>query len=563
MLRILGRAAALALITGLCATIPTAGASSRVHTVPALTLPTHPDGLSRALASGRISPAKEALLRAQALFHPATVAAAYGPVAPSGGDATMILRDLAVRLDGLAPSDRKTAHAILARPSDSVDPLGNAWTVPEAGASPDCGPDICIHWASGTGGDAPDATDTTPANGIPDYVDQALAVAENVWSTEVGTMAYRAPLSDATSTNHGPDGKLDIYLTNLGPQGLYGYCTSDDPGLNTPGTFTGSAYCVVDNNYTEGIFQNHTPIQNLKVTLAHEFFHAVQFAYDIGEDTWLMEGTATWMEDQVYDGINDNRQYLQNSQLKYPWIPLDHSARCCFQYGSWIWFRFLSETMGPGVIQEIWDRADAAPGGPDDYSTQAISHVLAAHGTTFRKKFASFAVWNTDPAAALLRGQGRPLPDAGQFGQLRARPQEHQHRLAGGEAEAHEQHLRDLQAGPKRRPPRPPDGAVRRSSLRLRPRGPADGVFQVRRRRRQGLHAEPKRCRLAPGRVRPRSRRQGGADRGQRQHPLHLLEEIAVLVHGLAARRRPRLSVPRAHQLVHPSLQDQSIVFMD
>ena len=393
MRRILGRAAALALIAGLCAAIPTAGAAPRVHAASALTLPAHPDGLSRALAAGRISPAKEALLRAQALFHPARVAAVYGPVAHSGGDATIILRDLALRLDGLTATERGTADAILARPTDSGDPLGNAWTVPEATGSPDCGPNICIHWASGTGGDAPAATDTTPANGIPDYVDQALVIAENVWSTEVGTMGYRAPLSDVTSTNHGPDGKLDIYLTNLGPQ-LYGYCTTDDPGLATPGTFTASAYCVVDNNFTEPVFQNHTPIQNLKVTLAHEFFHAVQFAYDIGEDTWLMEGTATWMEDQVYDSINDNRQYLQNSQLKYPWIPLDHSANCCFQYGSWIWFRFLSETMGPGVIREIWNRADAAPGGPDDYSTQAISHVLAAHGTTFRKKFASFAVWN-------------------------------------------------------------------------------------------------------------------------------------------------------------------------
>jgi hypothetical protein len=393
MRRILGRAAALALIAGLCAAIPTAGAAPRVHAASALTLPAHPDGLSRALAAGRISPAKEALLRAQALFHPARVAAVYGPVAHSGGDATIILRDLALRLDGLTATERGTADAILARPTDSGDPLGNAWTVPEATGSPDCGPNICIHWASGTGGDAPAATDTTPANGIPDYVDQALVIAENVWSTEVGTMGYRAPLSDVTSTNHGPDGKLDIYLTNLGPQ-LYGYCTTDDPGLATPGTFTASAYCVVDNNFTEPVFQNHTPIQNLKVTLAHEFFHAVQFAYDIGEDTWLMEGTATWMEDQVYDSINDNRQYLQNSQLKYPWIPLDHSANCCFQYGSWIWFRFLSETIGPGVIQQIWNRADAAPGGPDDYSTQAISHVLAAHGTTFRKKFASFAVWN-------------------------------------------------------------------------------------------------------------------------------------------------------------------------
>ena len=125
MRRILGRAAALALIAGLCATIPTAGATSRAHTAPALTLPAHADGLSRALASGRITPAKEALLRAQALFRPARVAAVYGPIARTGGDATMILRDLAVRLDGLTPSDRRAAHAILARPTDPFNATNN------------------------------------------------------------------------------------------------------------------------------------------------------------------------------------------------------------------------------------------------------------------------------------------------------------------------------------------------------------------------------------------------------------------------------------------------------
>jgi hypothetical protein len=40
-------------------------------------------------------------------------------------------------------------------------------------------------------------------------------------------------------------------------------------------------------------------VRPLKVTAAHEFFHAVQFAYDIGEDGWLMESTATWMEEHV------------------------------------------------------------------------------------------------------------------------------------------------------------------------------------------------------------------------------------------------------------------------
>jgi hypothetical protein len=29
------------------------------------------------------------------------------------------------------------------------------------------------------------------------------------------------------------------------------------------------------------------------VTAAHEFFHAIQYGYDVSEDPWLMESTAT------------------------------------------------------------------------------------------------------------------------------------------------------------------------------------------------------------------------------------------------------------------------------
>jgi hypothetical protein len=247
--RILGRASALALIAGLCATIPTADATSRAHTAPALTLPAHPDGLSRALASGRISPAREALLRAEALFHPARVAAGYGPVAPPAGrDGTMILRDLALRLGSLSPADRKVAHGILARPATDAATVPGAWQDGEVPHSPECGANVCLHWAA-PGDDAPAATDAD-LNTYPDWVDAALATSEHVWDAEVTTMGYRAPRSDLSSPDHGPDGKLDIYISNLGNDDLYGYCTSDDPALNTPGTFTASAYCVVDNNYS-------------------------------------------------------------------------------------------------------------------------------------------------------------------------------------------------------------------------------------------------------------------------------------------------------------------------
>ena len=75
----------------------------------------------------------------------------------------------------------------------------------------------------------------------------------------------------------------------------------------------------------------------LKVTAAHEFFHAVQFAYDIGEDGWFMESTATWMEEHVYDAINDNLQYLATSPLAQPLIPLDQTSGLRV-YGAWIFW---------------------------------------------------------------------------------------------------------------------------------------------------------------------------------------------------------------------------------
>ena len=242
MRRILGRAAALALIAGLCATIPTAGATSRAHTAPALTLPAHADGLSRALASGRISPAKEALLRAQALFRPARVAAVYGPIARTGGDATMILRDLAVRLDGLSPSRsqgrprdpgpaRGSVHA-------TINPGG--WSVARIRRLARLRPEHLHPLGSGTGGDAPAATDTDPGQRHPrlrrpgpGHRRERLEPARSTrWATGRRCRTRR-------STDHGPDGRLDIYLSNLGPQFLYGYCTSDDPGLDTPTHFTG------------------------------------------------------------------------------------------------------------------------------------------------------------------------------------------------------------------------------------------------------------------------------------------------------------------------------------
>jgi hypothetical protein len=391
-----------------------AGASRLWKPLPAL-VPSAADGLTASLARGEIDDATYALERAMALFHPAAVRGRYGQVTAAGPrDATMILRDLAVRLRDLSPAERDRAEAILARPTDgAADPEGDGYTVPSLAT---CSTNLCFHWVPTTP-DAPPGGDAT-GNGVPDWVDQTADVFEAVWATEVGVLGYRAPKSDLTSTNHGTDGRVDVYLANLGDDGLFGYCQTDDPNVELVGTpaypfYDVSAYCVVDNDFVE--FAPLTSADALQVTAAHEFFHAIQFGYDFLEDLTLLEGSAVWMEDQVYDEINDAYNYFPSSPLRAPEVPLDYAAEG-FQYGSWIFWRFLTEYFGstnaadPGVIHRIWELADGSAVGPDQYSMQAAHSVAVEHGSSLRFAFADFGAVNAAPGSFYEEGGSYPSP---------------------------------------------------------------------------------------------------------------------------------------------------------
>ena len=142
------------------------------------------------------------------------------------------------------------------------------------------------------------------------------------------------------------------------------------------------------------------------MTAAHEFFHAIQFAYDVAEDLWFMEGTATWVEDEVYDAINDNLQFLAFSPIRYPSAPADLTTDY-HRYGSWIFFKFASEYLRDrNIVRQFWQLADA--GTSTRYSLQAIRTAVSAR-TSWTPFFATFAAWNTrqphgySEAAALPR----------------------------------------------------------------------------------------------------------------------------------------------------------------
>lgn len=397
---------------GSAAVRPTEDRPSARKEPPALA-PAPPDALTRALDAGRLSEAGYALERARSLFGLGKVRARFGRVMrPEPRSATLILRDLAARVAELAGSDREAALRLLARPTDgAADPYGDGYTVAEA--PPVCSANACYHYVTSTD-DAPDPTDAD-VNGVPDWIDSLATVTEQTWATEVTAYGYRAPKSDATSPNPGPDGRIDIYVADVGADGLYGYCATDDPNAFDPSYpyYDVSAFCVVDDDFSVAQFPfGASGLEALQVTVAHEFFHAVQYAYDFLEDAWLMEGTATWMEDEVYDAVNDNLQYLFTSPLRRPRVPLDLSDTSTgYVYGAWIWFRFLEEYFGdPAVIREAWSQADGSASGPDRYSLRALERVIQARGLLLRWLFADFGLWNVFPADVYEEGIDYPAP---------------------------------------------------------------------------------------------------------------------------------------------------------
>jgi hypothetical protein len=383
---------------------------------PALVQPTRPDALSRALDAARITPARYALERVRSLFSLQDVRTRFGRVtAPDPRSATMLIRDLRLRLDQLSPAQRAIARRILARPTDGF-PDFYGYTVPEAAPYCPTAVHVCVHYVATTD-DAPPGID---ASAKLHYVEATSDVLEEVWAKEIVDLGYRQPKSDVSSHNSGPNGKLDVYLVDIGNDGIFGYCDSDDPHLDTPAYhyWDMSAYCVLDNDYSAIQF-GMDPLDALRVTAAHEFFHAVQFAYDFADDAWFMEGTATWIEDVVYDDIDDNLRYLPSGPIGQPTIPLDRNTGFRI-YGTWIFWRFLAEYFGGatpanGIVRQVWNKADGSPVGPDRYSTQAAALTVAqqsVNGTPWKLRwaFADFGVWNLRPGKFYDEGTSYPAP---------------------------------------------------------------------------------------------------------------------------------------------------------
>ena len=316
-----------------------------------------------------------------------------GRAAPRDPSATLALRDLWASLPALSAAGRARAEGMLARPTDGPDdPFGFGYTAPSVKK---CAKDVCVHWVKSTSDAPPDKS----------WVTRTLKEMQRVYGLTTGRYGYRKPLKDG---NRGGNEKLDVYLKDVGPFGLYGYCAAETRVQR----FLATGYCVLDNDFSRTQYPS-APRESLEVTAAHEFFHAVQFAYDAEDDRWLMEATATWMEERLADSANDNRQYLSYGQVMDPSQPLDSGGGGTLnQYGNWAFFEFLSEKYGRDIVRQIWNRMAADKSSPDDYSTHAVVKVLKKKGG-FAKVYAEFAAGNTVPGRTYPEGDRWPSATIG------------------------------------------------------------------------------------------------------------------------------------------------------
>jgi hypothetical protein len=290
----------------------------------------------------------------------------------------------------IAPKPRPTEARD--RPTDDPDPNRNAYTVPQAPRSPKCGRHFCVHWVA-EGIDAPDLTDSD-ADGVPDFVKRVLNVAEHVHTIENDKLGWREPKSDGHIG--GGDGKTDIYLSQIGGE-LFGYAAPDrgQSSKQHPIPRRLHGYLVLDNDYSAFEFPGTTPSNDLQVTLAHEYNHILQFGYDAFQDAWFAESSATWMEDQVYNGIDDYLRYVRRWVHRWD-TPLTTSS--IKEYGTAIWNEWLARRYGISIVRKAWAGAiHVRPGGFSVGSYDAA--IRAAGRSDFDHDFARFsaavAEWRT------------------------------------------------------------------------------------------------------------------------------------------------------------------------
>lgn len=233
-----------------------------------------------------------------------------------------------------------------------------------------------VHYASTGVHAAFESSVDSDGDGVPDYVESVAMILDSVYAKTIGEMNFRVPPEDSFYPE-GIDGRYDVYLADLksinaGYEFIYGFTQPEVQVGNDP-FFT--SFLVMDNDYAEIDYYSNRPLDAIRVTAAHEYTHAVHFAYDtyefepitsqIRRDHWF-EMSAVWMEEQHYDYINDYYFYLPtffaNTHRSLRTSSTVGVLESTYQYAAVVWPLYLSQTYGEDIVRLLWEECATTVG---------------------------------------------------------------------------------------------------------------------------------------------------------------------------------------------------------
>jgi hypothetical protein len=234
-----------------------------------------------------------------------------------------------------------------------------------------------IHYAT-TGSDLP--TPVAPYT-VASWIQKVADTFEEVYAKEVTSMGYSPPAT-----------LYPVYLQQLASQSAFGFTNPDVDSNNNVILIGQSAtsYITIDNDFADAIYHPYNGLSALQITAAHEFHHAIQFHYNYFFETWYAEASSTWMEDEVYDSVNQLYSYSRNYLLAPSEslnTPTDGG------YSRWIFNRLLAENHGQPAIRTVWEQLQSttAQNGRDIPMIPVMDSALTNLQTGFAAEFSSFA----------------------------------------------------------------------------------------------------------------------------------------------------------------------------
>ncbi len=237
-------------------------------------------------------------------------------------------------------------------------------------------------------------------NGIPDFVDSALYFADYAYKVFVDSIGFIPPPLDSG----GETLQYDFYLLEIGngyyTNVYYGYTDIAKqvagPPISPFPKFT--SFAVIDNDFSDQdstFFDDgskrptfrETGLMGLKITIAHEFHHMIQFGYGDPSYPSFNEMTSTFMEYRVYPETRDYLQFVKSLFSNFSkYIFGDPISSVGYRYA--IFMQYIYRMYGDAPCLKMWEKI-----GNGIEPIPAFESALHFVGSSLPSAFANFLPW--------------------------------------------------------------------------------------------------------------------------------------------------------------------------